>query len=84
MARRGRLRSGGTDSLNKKIGTGKVVNLRSERKRRRREEAEIAAAENRARHGRTKAEKRRDAATDAADQRHLDGHRLERPDPEEG
>lgn len=60
--------------------SAKIVNLRTERKRRRREDSEAQAAENRARHGRTKAEKGRDAAAAESEKRHLDGHRLGRPD----
>ncbi len=45
-----------------------IVNLRQERRRRARDEAKAVAAENRIRHGRTKAEQERDrlAAEQAA------------------
>jgi hypothetical protein len=52
-----------------------IVNLRQFRKQKAREEAEKTAQENRAVHGRTKAEKQRDAAGKAAAKAHLDGHR---------
>lgn len=57
--------------------TGKVVNLRTARKRRDRAAEEARAAENRTRHGRTKAERARDADRTARTDRHLDGHRLD-------
>lgn len=58
-----------------------IVNLRTVRKAKARREGELAAAENRARHGRTKAEKRRDAQADRERQAHLDAHRLDEPKP---
>ena len=56
---------------------GEVVNLRKVRKQKGRKTAEIAAAANRAKFGRTKAErildeKRRDAAARAVDRAKLD------------
>lgn len=59
--------------------TGKIVNLRQERKRRERKQAEGEAADNRRRFGRTKAEKAADAAADAERRKssaRLEGHRL--------
>jgi hypothetical protein len=53
-----------------------VINLRQARKARDRQAAQAQAAANRARFGRTKAEKAADAAREEA-RRHLDGHRLE-------
>lgn len=58
-----------------------IVNLRQFRKQKARVEAEKAAQENRAFHGRTKADKQRDAIEKAAARAHLDGHRRDpRPD----
>lgn len=59
-----------------------IVNLRMARKRKARGDKEAAAAEARARHGRTKAEKALDAVRDEKAARSLDGHRRERPDGE--
>ncbi|MDF1792021.1 MAG: DUF4169 family protein [Thalassobaculaceae bacterium] len=57
----------------------KIVNLRTERKRRERASESETAAENRARHGRTKAERRLDTLQrDEAARRH-EGHRIEDP-----
>lgn len=54
---------------------GEVVNLRRARKAREREEARARAAENRVRHGRTKAAKSLDRLNiERADER-LEGHR---------
>ncbi|MEW9836686.1 DUF4169 family protein [Mesorhizobium marinum] len=60
-----------------------VVNLRMARKRRDRALKEQAASENRALHGRPKAERQRDRieAERAAD--FIDGHRRDRTDPQE-
>lgn len=55
--------------------TGKVVNLRQARKARSRAEDRARGDENAARHGRSKAEKERDAAEAAKAARHLDGHK---------
>lgn len=60
--------------------SGNIVNLRTYRKRKARVEREAMAAENRGRHGRSKAERRlEDAGRDAADRAH-DGHRLDSGD----
>ncbi len=58
-----------------------IINLNRVRKARARDEARVDAEANRARHGRTRAE--REAAEKARDTaaRHLDGHRRE-PDDE--
>jgi len=53
-----------------------VINLRTARKRRDLAEKADKAAENRARHGRTKAEKARDTDTATRAERSHDGHRL--------
>lgn len=61
--------------------SGDIVNLRMARKRRQRAEREVEAAENRAKHGRTKVERRfEDARRDAADRGH-DGHRIGEDEP---
>lgn len=52
-----------------------IVNLRLARKRKARDDAAALAADNRARHGRTKAEKQRDLAERSAARSFLDGHR---------
>jgi hypothetical protein len=58
---------------------GDVINLRQARKARARAEKEAQAQENRARFGRTGAEKRRDADTvERGDRRH-EGHRIDGP-----
>ena len=62
---------------------GEIVNLRSQRRRRDKQQAAQQAADNRARHGRTPAEKRRDAIEAARRESGLDGARLE-PDPPTG
>ena len=54
------------------------VNLRTVRKRKARAGKERAAAENRALHGRSKGEKRRQLAEAAGSAAFLAGHRLER------
>lgn len=57
--------------------SGNIVNLRSFRKHKERAEREAAAAGNRRRHGRSKAERRvEDAERDTADRAH-DGRRLD-------
>lgn len=61
---------------------GDVVNLRIHRKRKARGEREALAAENRARFGRSKADKAQDAALAELAERRLDGHRRE-TDPKE-
>ncbi len=55
-----------------------VVNLNRARKQREREEKEARAAANRAAHGRTKAQKARDAEAGKRREALLDGARLER------
>lgn len=54
---------------------GEIVNLRRVRKARARVETEDKAAENRRRHGLTKAEKEAEAAKRERATRHIDGHR---------
>ena len=54
-----------------------VVNLRTARKRKARADKEQAAGENRALHGRSKAEKLRDRLQADKVQRFVEGHRLE-------
>ncbi|WP_420563306.1 DUF4169 family protein [Thalassobaculum sp.] len=60
--------------------SGKIVNLRTERKRRDRADAAEKAAQNRALHGRTKTERRHEEARRDAAQRAHDGRRI---DPED-
>ena len=55
---------------------GDVVNLKRFRKKLEREQATRRADENRARHGRTKAERERDVATEARLREKLDQHRI--------
>lgn len=57
---------------------GNVVNLNRFRKKKAREEKEKQAAINRARHGRTQAQKERELADRERAARLLDGKRLER------
>ena len=57
-----------------------VVNLRMARKQKARAKKEQVAAENRAVHGRTKAEKQRDRLEAERAAGHVDGHRLDRAD----
>ena len=54
-----------------------VVNLRLARKRKARAEKEQAASENRALHGRSKAEKSRDRLQSEKSASFVEGHRLE-------
>ena len=54
-----------------------LVNLRTARKRKARADKEQAAGENRALHGRSKAEKLRDRLQAEKAQRFVEGHRLE-------
>jgi len=56
---------------------GDVVNLRMARKRRERTEKVAEAAENRSRHGRTGAQKKLDRTRVEAQERHIEGHRLQ-------
>jgi len=57
-----------------------VVNLRLARKRKRRADAQAAAAGNRAAHGRTGPEKAATRAELSARERRLEGHRRDTPD----
>jgi hypothetical protein len=57
-----------------------IINLRRARKQRARAEREVRAETNRARHGRTKAEKLRDSADQERRDQSLDGHRIEPDD----
>jgi hypothetical protein len=54
---------------------GEIVNLRQHRKRKARARKQQVAAENRERFGMTRAERERNAATQAKEQRNLEGHR---------
>lgn len=62
--------------------SAEIVNLNAARKRKARVEKKDRAVENRARHGRTKAEKRQEAADDAKAKQRLDSHRIEDTPPE--
>ncbi len=62
--------------------TGNVINLRTARKRKARDEADRKASENRVRFGRAKAEKQLADKESKAARRHLDEHRLDRPNDE--
>ena len=53
-----------------------IINLRQARKHKRRADKEQQAAENRAKHGRTKGEKQREAADADRVRRHLDQSKL--------
>jgi hypothetical protein len=55
-----------------------IVNLRAARKRRARDAAQKTAAENRALHGRTKADKLRDRLAAEKAAAHVEAHRRER------
>lgn len=59
---------------------GEVVNLRTARKARARADATADAAANRARHGRTAAEKKRDRTEAERLARAVDGAKLDRKD----
>ncbi|MAA97389.1 MAG: hypothetical protein CMN87_18115 [Stappia sp.] len=61
--------------------SGDIVNLRQARKTRARGEKERRAAENRALHGRTKAERQRDEAALGKLSRHVAGHKLTSDEP---
>jgi len=61
---------------------GQVVNLRTARKRALRQKADERAAENRLKHGQSKAELRLEATRSAKAGRDLDGHRLDQGDHE--
>ena len=58
---------------------GEIVNLRKARKAKARADAAIAAAGNRARHGRTAAERERDALEAEQARRALDGAKQDQP-----
>lgn len=59
---------------------GDIVNLRQARKAKSRADAQAAAAENRAKHGRTKAEKTLAKFESGKAQTHLDSHRRDKPE----
>ena len=59
---------------------GEIINLNRVRKARARDAAAAVAAENRARHGRTKAAKAREADETARAAAVLDSHRVESPE----
>jgi len=59
---------------------GDVVNLRQHRKTVERAKREAEAAANRAKFGRSKAEKQTVKAVESLEERRLDGHRRETPD----
>lgn len=59
---------------------GEVVNLRMVRKRSARVEKERAASENRALHGRGKAQRKADEAERKREATRLDGHRRDGPE----
>ena len=59
---------------------GEIVNLRQVRKQKARAEKETLAGENRALHGRSKAEKTRDRLTSDKAEKFVAGHRRERPE----
>ena len=62
---------------------GEVVNLRQARKHKARNEKERLASENRALHGRSKAERERDRLTADRTEKFVAGHRREHPgDPD--
>lgn len=63
---------------------GEVVNLRRARKQKARNEKERLAGENRALHGRTKAERERDRLTSDRAERFMDGHRREKSGDPDG
>ena len=59
---------------------GEIVNLRQARKQKARSEKERLAGENRALHGRSKAERERDRLTADKTEKFIAGHRREKPD----
>lgn len=61
---------------------GEIVNLRQFRKQKARAEAEKMAEQNRVSFGRTKAERELTEAERDKATRHVDGHRLDRDEPE--
>lgn len=72
MDRPAGLRAGGTDPV-----SAKIVNLRTERKRRERAAESEKAAENRVRHGRTKTERLHEEIRRGVEERAHDGRRIE-------
>lgn len=63
--------------------TGEVINLRTARKARRRDETLATAATNRARFGRTKAERTKDQREAERAARIIDGAKRDRPGTEQ-
>jgi hypothetical protein len=63
------------------VGMGELVNFRQFKKRTRREEAEKQAATNRARFGRTRAERLLDERSASRADELLDQHRINGEDP---
>jgi len=59
---------------------GQVVNLRLRRKHAKRQQAVENAAENRLKHGRSKAERAAEAMQSAKARRQIEGHRLDAGD----
>ena len=59
-----------------------IINLRQARKQKARVEAEKTAEQNRISFGRTKAERKLTGAERDKAARHIDGHRLDRDEPE--
>jgi len=59
---------------------GQVVNLRLRRKQAVRQQANEGAAENRLKHGRSKAERELEATRSDKARRHIEGHRLDAGD----
>lgn len=57
-----------------------IINLRRARKAKKRDEASQAAADNRVKFGRSKADKQARSADKTRQKAHLDGHALERED----
>ncbi|MBA1139085.1 DUF4169 family protein [Mesorhizobium neociceri] len=62
---------------------GEIVNLRQVRKQKARAEKERQAGENRALHGRSKAEKTRDRLISDKAENFVAGHRRERPEDQD-
>ena len=60
-----------------------IVNLRQARKRKRRDEKDRSADQNRRAHGRSSAEKTETGLTRSLDDKRLEAHRRERPDGDE-
>ncbi|MBA4338513.1 DUF4169 family protein [Hyphomonas sp.] len=60
------------------------INLNKARKAKEKADAEQRAKENRAKFGRTKAEKKLEAAKAEKQAKQTEGHRRERPDPKDG